>query len=555
MAVSRVKDNEEQRRAAESRQEDLMVIAPPGCGKTEILARRAGVLIERLLPHQRILALTFSNKARLNLRDRLRRHLGTHRFQRLITVRNFHGHAAELLRAHAHTIGQNAAFPMPGKRSLIEAIQPFIRGLSIDAALRRKAEIERALRLTKQEPIDDSEVMRRLIEYGDEHACKIEAARQEAGILYYDDLLRHAQRLLQVAEVGRLYQQHYGAVLVDEFQDLSMQQLDIAVRSALTNRMFVGDPLQGIYTWAGAHPEAVERKLRDLCGEPLELSISYRSSPRVLTAVNKLSASMGGQNLQSAEPQIWPGGGAAAAITFETEKAEAEWIVQISAELIRRRPLATVGIITRAAWRRKPVDRAFAASTVPFIQWDLAIENPEIVERLRSAARRLPKYASIEELERKVVTAIESSDVETYDDAIEALDQLRGIVNHAGSLSAAFAQLKVRDPDRSVPPGIHLLNAHTGKGQQFDWVFVPGFEDFHIPSGRSTSAAERAEEKRVLLVMLSRARHGLVITRATWRVAKSGREYRPDESPWWTTIADSCPMDATALKSHIDTHL
>lgn len=548
-------ENDDQRQAAESCQPDLMVIAPPGCGKTELLARRAGVLTERLLPHQRVLALTFSNKARLNLRDRLRRHLGIHRYRRFMTVRNFHGHAAEILRAHAQTIGQDPAFPMPGKRILVEAMQPFIRGLSIDAAVRRRAEIERALRLAKQESVDDSEVMRRLIEHGDESACAIEAARQETGVLHYDDLLRHAQRLLQIPEVGRLYQQHYGAVLVDEFQDLSLQQLDIAVRSAASNRMFVGDPLQGIYTWAGAHPEAVEKKLRELCGEALELTVSYRSSPSVLKAVSKLSVSMGGQNLRSAEPQIWPGGGAAAAVTFETEKAEAQWIVQTSAELIRRSSLATVGIITRAAWRRKLVDQAFAASTVPFIQWDLAIENPEIVERLRVAARTLPRSASVDDLERKVVASIESSDVDTYDDAIEALDQLRGVVDQIGSLSAAFAQLKVRDPDRSVPPGIHLLNAHTGKGQQFDWVFIPGFEDFHIPSGRSTSAAERAEEKRVLLVMLSRARHGLVITRATWRVAKNGKNYRPDESPWWTAIADSCPMDATALKSHIDAHL
>ncbi|WP_285541535.1 3'-5' exonuclease [Streptomyces lavendulae] len=70
------------------------------------------------------------------------------------------------------------------------------------------------------------------------------------------------------------------------------------------------------------------------------------------------------------------------------------------------------------------------------------------------------------------------------------------------------------DKGSAIEPGVHLLNAHTGKGQQFDWVFVPGFEDWHIPDGQADTAEQLAEELRVVLVMVSRARHGIVITRA-----------------------------------------
>ena len=100
-----------------------------------------------------------------------------------------------------------------------------------------------------------------------ERALLIEEHRQHEGVMFYDDLLRHAQRLLRIPEVAHLYRAHYRAV-VDEFQDLSPQQLDTALRTCETNRTFVGDPIQGIYTWTGARPVRVERILRRICREP-----------------------------------------------------------------------------------------------------------------------------------------------------------------------------------------------------------------------------------------------------------------------------------------------
>ena len=87
------------------RSASLLIVAPPGCGKTELLALRAHALIPRLLPGQKILALTFTNRAKANLSERLRRLLGTQRMRRYVTVRNFHGHAAEIVLAHGRTIG------------------------------------------------------------------------------------------------------------------------------------------------------------------------------------------------------------------------------------------------------------------------------------------------------------------------------------------------------------------------------------------------------------------------------------------------------------------
>lgn len=533
--------------AATSTQANLLVIAPPGCGKTELLALRARVLIDRLSPNQKILALTFSNKAKENLSDRIRRVVGIHRFRRFVRVRNFHGHAAEIVRSHGRTIGVDPRFPMPGKNTLSRAI----RKLTEDREQIRT--IEDVLRRIKQAPRDDNQVLEALHLEGNTHAVQIERERVAAGLLHYDDLLRHAQRLLQIKEVANLYQQHYGAVLVDEFQDLSLQQLEIALLSCSDSRTFVGDPLQGIYTWAGARPREVESKLREICGEPFYLNISYRSSPAVLTVLNSVSTALGAKPLEAAQPTSWPEGGASAAIVFDHGTQEAAWIAGMAARILERDPQASIGIIAREGWRRKSIDTTFAARRdLHCIRWDLAIDDPAILERLRAAADQLPKTADVAALEDKVLADVDPTDVETYGQVVEAIDQLRDAAEQAGSLSAALAQLNVRHDHAVIGPGVHLLNAHIGKGQQFDWVFIPGLEEFHVPSGQAETADEIAEEQRVLLVMLSRARHGVVVTRAKQLTSKQGRLYHRQPSRWWTDIEGACSMHQGRFEAHVD---
>jgi DNA helicase-2/ATP-dependent DNA helicase PcrA len=535
---------------------NLLVIAPPGCGKTELLAHRAAYLIPTLEPHQRVLALTFSNRAKANLRERLLTVLGPQRFRRYIKVTNFHGHAAELITAHGGTIGVDPCSPMPGRSTLETAISEYTRGLSFDASAELKKMIEEALAEAKREARDDDEVAEALALIGNVQAQAIERDRRQRGLLHYHDLLRHAQRLLNIDEIAHLYQQHFGALLVDEFQDLSPQQLEIALASGSTSRTFVGDPLQGIYSWAGARPVEVEVQLREICGEPHHLTVSYRSSPAVLTVVNRVSSLLGGQTLQSADPSTWLGGGAAVCVTFESGRQEALWILDMSTKILAANPKATIGVIARAGWRRRPIDEVFAAAVHLSTQrWDLAIQDSVIVQHILTAVRRLPRKASMEMTTRAVLEDIDLSDVETREQAIEALAEFETLVRRAGTPAAAAAQLRVPDDTKAIGPGVHLLNAHTGKGQQFDWVFVPGVEDFHIPSGMAKTSEELEEELRVLLVILSRARHGIAITRALSLVSKKGNPYHTKTSKWWTELASACSMDAETVIKHLQASL
>ena len=515
--------SDEQRLVATSEKKDLLVIAPPGCGKTEVLAHRAAQQIDSLERNQKVLALTFTNRARLNLEERLRSVLGYVRGRRQVVVRNFHGFATEIVLSHGRTIGLNVeSIKLPRTNTLRQAIEE--AGAQGNAVYR----VEQILSEIKRNPFSDAEVIAAIHEYSPEQeasiAISVERSRQATNQLHYNDLLRHAQRLLRIPAIARLYQAHFGAVLVDEFQDLSVQQLELALLSCTSRRTFAGDPLQGIYSWAGAAPRQVEEKIRQICGDPVRLHESYRSSPKVLEAVNSISELIDPDSkLTSAQPEKWPGGGCTASLVFQDRVIEANALTNLAKIILERSPQTSIGIISHAGWRREIIDAMFAnEKSFPVRRWDLAIDDPEIVSLIQSTVAALPLGTTIAEAKSAVLDVVDPADIETHeliDDAFNTLGR-----TSAATVKMAVQAIKVADPKQVVGPGVHLLNAHTGKGQQFDWIFLIGIEEGHVPGRRNSHGDALAEEQRVLLVMLSRARHGLVITRTR------------QPSRWWSKI-------------------
>lgn len=540
--------SEEQYAAATSEKEHLLIVAPPGCGKTEVLAHRAAHQIDLLKPNQRVLALTFTKRARANLEERLRSVLGQTRARRQVVVRNFHGFATQVVLAHGRTIGLRMDdLEMPKTSTMRRAMEAAEGGDAIYEAEQLLAEIKRS-------PLSDAEVLETIEQSQRSEAtllaAKVERSRQKANQLHYDDLLRHAQRLLRIPAVARLYQTHFGAVLVDEFQDLSLQQFDISILSCTDRRTFAGDPHQGIYSWAGAAPVEVEAEVRRTCGDPIMLRESYRSSPMVLEAVNSISEQVDPElGLVSAIPEEWPGGGCSAALVLQDQAAEAALAVRLATLIHRAVPDASIGIIARAAWRRKYIDAAFVEQTdVPVRRWEFAIDDPATVALIQSAVSALPRGASVADAKHAVLDSLDPADVdarELVDDAFNILEQ-----SESTTARAAISSIRTADSKRSVGPGVHLLNAHTGKGQQFDWVIVVGLEEGHLPGERNSHGDALDEEQRVLLVMLSRARHGLVVT----RTCETAGWYGPKPvvaSRWWSEIKARYSSEEE-IQSHIE---
>ena len=537
-----------QKTAVTGKAAHMLVTAPPGCGKTEVLAMRAAHLLAtgRVRPRRKILTLTFTNRARDNIKQRLQEQLGEARARRWVDVVNFHEFAIRLVQAHGNLTGLTADVEYPNRTWMKKALA---RQTSNWREQKAATEI---LDSAKREPLTDNELMERVVGSNNDIAIKVERERQDAGYLDYGDLLRHAQLILRDERVSDVFKEHYDAVLVDEFQDLTLQQFDVARRVTNANAMYVGDPYQGIFGWAGAAPLEVLAKLKDDGYIPVDLDVSFRSSPAVLAVVNALSATLGATPLTAADPDRWPNGGVAYAMAFDTDDAEATGVVALCDYVAGKYPDDRIGVICRSEYRRGALERAFTHAKHKPQFWDIALDTPQVAAMLKRQARHVrqgvPYADQVEDLLQRVSSALRRSDVETLNDVQSACEQLLEMELLGLDLREVLSRVRDVRGTSASEPGVHVLNAHTGKGQQFDWVVVNGLEEGHVPSTYAETAEELLEEQRVLMVMVSRARRGVFLCHARQTSNRYGRVFRQGQSRWWPAIASACQEVPVGVK-------
>lgn len=528
---------------------DLLVIAPAGCGKTEALALRIQGLLQRgdVRAPQKVLVTTFSNRARDNIRERLQDYLPRATLRDRVTITNFHGLAARLFRAHANVIGLDPGMIIPEG----DWVGAQCRANNFDFAT--SAAVQTTLRVAKQEPRTDEEVESYLSKPGREAALLIEQKRVAEGRLTYDDLPRLAELILAEELVADLYRAHFGSVIVDEFQDLTPQQLRIVNRIGYKKTTYAGDLAQGIYGFAGAKPSQVDAAVRAECTEVIEFSESHRSSPAVLAMVNSLSGLTGGAVLTSADPPSWPGGGVASSVAHQTADAEGAWVTQLVQGLTQRVPQQRIGVIARTLGRRRPVENALANAGVPYYRWDDGVLDTDTARTMKSLLARFDVRgyeASTDKMgflrEASLFEAV--SDPSSRESLLNALSWAHDLFRDGVTAADIRSRIQVGDATTLITaPGVHLLTGHVGKGQQFDWVVVVGLEDGVIPDFRATAPEEKVEEARVLSVMLSRARHGVVVSRAAAVPTNNGRLMNRTPSEFLRFLASAGPLDNGGL--------
>jgi DNA helicase II / ATP-dependent DNA helicase PcrA len=534
---------------------DLIVVAPAGCGKTEALALRVAGLINRgaiSLP-RRVLVTTFSNRARDNIHDRLKSYLPTNLLRGRVTVSNFHGLSARIFRAHAAVIGLDPGMELPEDDWVRQECQS--RGLSyaaIDA-------VEEVLRRLKLERVTDQQVEDSLAAAGERVALQIERKRRSEHRLTYDDLPRVADLILADDAVASLYCNHFGAVIVDEFQDLTPQQLRIVNRIGLAKTTYAGDLAQGIYGFTGAEPIHTDSQIRRECSTIVELNESHRSSPAVLGVVNSMASLTGSQVLQCADAASWPGGGLAGEVTFGGVDAEAQFAVNLARFVLSRAPHQRIGVLARIGSRRRFVDAAIELSDLEFHRWDDPILDTDTARAVKSLLGRLDP-AEFDTATDPLAFMREQAQMDAVQDPT-ARSNLREALSWCVDLfHDGYSPLEVRSrihvgDDKTLlsAPGAHLLTGHVGKGQQFDWVVIVGAEEGCSPFFKASTAAELAEEARIFSVMASRARHGIIVCNASNVPALSGQEWPKEPSRYLRELSKAGLADSKAIREWLYT--
>ncbi len=259
--------NPAQRDAVQAVEGPVLVLAGPGSGKTRVLTHRVAYLVtEYGVPPWQIMAVTFTNKAAREMRDRLFRLLGED--SRKSTIGTFHAICARILRQEAEAIGISSRYVIYDAGDQVSLVRRAIRDLGLDDKLFRPKSMLRIISSAKNELIAPAEMQ--AATYREEVAKRVYERYQvllaENGALDFDDLLTKTVQLFQQnADIRSKYQHRYPFILVDEWQDTNMAQYELVklLAGERANLFVVGDEDQSIYRFRGADYRNVARFRED----------------------------------------------------------------------------------------------------------------------------------------------------------------------------------------------------------------------------------------------------------------------------------------------------
>ena len=280
--------NPQQQKAVTPSDGPVLVLAGPGSGKTRVLTHRVSWLVlERDVPPWRIMAVTFTNKAAREMRERLERQLGVSRAAEL-TLGTFHATCARILRRDGESIGIPPNYVIFDIDDQIALLRQVLRDLNIDEKRYTPAAVHAVISRAKNELIGPGSFQP--ASYFEEIAHRVYEGYQERlranNGLDFDDLLMETVRLFREApQVLARYQERYLHILVDEFQDTNMAQYVLLKQLAAGHRnlFVVADEDQSIYRWRGADYRNISRLRQDYPDlATYLLEQNYRSTQTIL---------------------------------------------------------------------------------------------------------------------------------------------------------------------------------------------------------------------------------------------------------------------------------
>lgn len=552
--------NPAQKKAVEAPMRPLLIVAGAGTGKTRTLTSRLIFLVNSGVEPDKILALTFTNKAAREMMDRLEGELSGMKTRPLIGT--FHSLGARILRAEAELAGRTRDFVIFDDHDSFDLIKKLIKEMGFSPKEQKPSEFYRYISAIKNRmaTAEEADVPAGVSRPTAEEFYK----RYEAGLLRhnafdFDDLLEKLVVILRDnPETLKKYQHRYQYVLVDEYQDINNIQYEFLKLLSQNggNLSVVGDAAQTIYTWRGSNINIFLNFEKDWPEAQIALlEENYRSTSNIIDAA---SGVLFGEQILSPnlKYKLWTKNGEGKKVTLlesGSEEEEAEWIVDQIAKKKKAAPAETQAVLYRTNAQSRAIEQELMRRGIPYrvfggMRFYERREIKDIMAGLRYALNRADEVSK-ERLEKSILkTRFRKFDAELKENQTKNPTELIKLFIHSVDY-ISYIERTLTDPEdrkeniaelihfaaefKELPPfleqisllqtadnlakknnadGLILSTVHLAKGLEFDTVFITGVKEGLIPHARSFYDSESMEEERRLLyVAMTRARKELYL--------------------------------------------
>src|SRR3989440_9038144 len=378
--------NEPQRRAVTTTQGPLLILAGPGSGKTRVITHRIAYMVqqENISPW-RILAVTFTNKAAKEMRERLEKLVGINESKEMM-IGTFHAICARVLRIEADylaPLGLNRSFVILDASDQAMLVKQAIRNLNLDEKQHRPLAIQAAISRAKNDLQSPDQMAELAAKYTEEVAARVYKHYQKLlranNSVDFDDLLVLTEQLWRrEPDVLRKYQQRWHYIHVDEFQDCNLPQYKLIRllgfgtderHEGLGNVCVVGDDDQMIYTWRGASAENVQRFERDFPQTKIILlEQNYRSTQNILDAAQNVVQ----RNRLRKDKRLWTDLGTGEKVLLHeayNEEEEGLFVAREITRLLARGQIekrGDVAVMYRTNAQSRALEEQFLRTNIPY---------------------------------------------------------------------------------------------------------------------------------------------------------------------------------------------
>jgi DNA helicase-2/ATP-dependent DNA helicase PcrA len=369
--------NPPQREAASHAGGPLLVLAGAGSGKTRVITYRIAHLLGLGIPPGAICAMTFTNKAAAEMRERISALVHDPKAVRQLTIGTFHALGLHILQTERKALGLPRGFTIYDQADQLGAVREAMRALHDgDRRYDVKALLTR-ISLAKNAFVSPADYQPNPADDYDLQTAQLYPRYQElmrsCAAFDFDDLIVEPVRLFERdPAVHRRWAERFRFVMVDEFQDTNAAQLRL-VKHLVTdhqNLVVVGDDDQSIYSWRGADPTNILRFAELFPGARIvKLEQNYRSSKTILTAANEVIA----HNPRRHGKQLWSQHDRGDPITHAvaaTAEDEARWVAAEIGRLHHAgRPWSDVAVMYRSNLQAKVLEDELRQTSVPYVMY------------------------------------------------------------------------------------------------------------------------------------------------------------------------------------------